>query len=210
MPSAVDICNMALGHIGSRAQITSISPPDGSVEAGHCARYYPIARREALERGAWSWAKTRVVLSPVANPSDVWLYAYAVPSDCLQPLRVLPVAFVPSAEGVVATTIAATEDEGADFEIENGVLLTNAPEAVLLYKRDVTDTTKFSTSFAACVSYLISAYLAGPVLKADVGAKAASDLRRVAASVLSEAATQDANGSSARADSHIPSHLRVR
>lgn len=210
MPSAVDISNMGLGLLGARAQITSITPPDGSVEAGYCARYYPIARREALERGAWSWAKTRVRLAQVTNPSTVWPYAYAVPSDCLQPLRVLPTAFVPMAEGVVAQAITTTEDAGADFEVENGVLLTTCPEAVLLYKRDVTDTTKFSASFGACVSYLMAAYLAGPILKGDTGAKAAADLRRVAASVLAEAATQDANGSSSRADNHVPSHLRVR
>ena len=210
MPSAVDISNMGLGHLGARAQITSIAPPDGSVEAGYCARYYPIARREALERGAWSWAKTRARLAPVANPSTVWPCAYALPSDCIQPLRVLPAVFVPTAEGVASQAITTTEHEGADFEVENGVLLTACPEAVLLYKRDITDTTKFSTSFGACVSYLMAAYLAGPILKGKDGAQAAADLRRVAASVLAEASAQDANGSSARADNHVPRHLGAR
>ena len=40
MASDVDICNMALSHLGARAQISAIVPPDGSVEAGYCARFH--------------------------------------------------------------------------------------------------------------------------------------------------------------------------
>jgi hypothetical protein len=46
MASAVDIANTALSHIGADAVVTSLSPLDGSVEAGHCARFLPSARQD--------------------------------------------------------------------------------------------------------------------------------------------------------------------
>jgi hypothetical protein len=217
MPSAVDICNMSLSHLGAESVVASIAPPDGSVEAGHCARFYPIARREALEAGAWTWAKTRATLAPVFNPSRTWAYAYALPSDCLSPKRVLQQTTVldfpawwTSAAYVSADEVSFwTERGSADFEVENGVLLTHEPDAVLLYTRDVTDTTKFSTQFGVYLSFLLASYLAGPIIKGQAGTGAALNLRKLAAEMKGAAASDDANGSAERAD-FIPEHLRSR
>ena len=49
MASEVDICNLALGHLGDNATVASLNPPEGSVQAQHCARFYPIARDALLE-----------------------------------------------------------------------------------------------------------------------------------------------------------------
>ena len=72
MASPVQICNMALSHIGSEARVSSISPPDGSVEAGHCATFYDVARTEMLEPGNWAFALKRAALAQVTNPRPVW------------------------------------------------------------------------------------------------------------------------------------------
>lgn len=213
MASPVDICNMALSHLGARAQIASISPPDATPEAGYCARFYPIARKEALESSAWTWCKRRAVLSGVANPSAVFSYAYAVPADCLTALRVLRASQLTGSlsELVVSLSDIALFNEAgtAEFEIEAGVLLTNEPDAVLLYARDIVDTTRFSAGFVTFLSYLLAAYLAGPIIKGKPGADTAGALRRVAAQVRGEAATQNANSSSEQL-THIPQHLRYR
>ena len=37
-----------LGHIGDAATVSSINPPEGSAQAEHCARFYPIARDALL------------------------------------------------------------------------------------------------------------------------------------------------------------------
>ncbi len=181
MPSVSDICNMALSHVGSDTTVTSITPPDGSVEAGHCARFYPIARKEALESSKWTWCKKRELLAPVTNPSTIWNYAYALPADCLSPVRVLNKAYVqnyitwPYQDIITADDIQMFDERGsADFEVEGGVLLTNEPDATLLYTRDITDTTKFSTAFTVFVSYLLAAYLAGPIIKGSAGAQTAN------------------------------------
>lgn len=216
MASVSDICNMALSHIGSDTVVTSISPPDGSVEAGHCARFYPIARTEALEAHPWTWSKTRKALATVTNPSEVWTYAYALPSDCLRPLRVLQQTSVfefvtwPFVEIVTADELQLwTERGSADFEIEDGVLLTHEPDAVLLYTRDVTDTTKFSTDFLVYLSYLLASFLAGPIIKGDAGAQASARWRQAARALKGEAAASDANGSAERAE-HTPEFIRRR
>ena len=56
MASEVDICNLALGHLGDNATVSSISPPEGSAQAEHCARFYPIARDALLEMHNWNFA----------------------------------------------------------------------------------------------------------------------------------------------------------
>lgn len=216
MASVVDICNMALSHAGARAQITSIAPPDGSVEAGYCARFYPIARKEALEASKWTWAKTRVALSGVTNPSPTWTYAYALPSDCLSPVRVLQQSIVrsifsyPFGPFYTADDFQLfTERGSSDFEVEGQTLLTHEPDAVLLYTRDITDTSKFSASFTSYLSYLLTSYLAGPIVKGEKGAQAALGWRKMANAVKGDAAADDANGSAERAE-HIPEHIRFR
>ena len=59
MASEVDICNLALSHLGDTATIASLDPPEGSAQAEHCARFYPIARDSLLEMHAWGFATSR-------------------------------------------------------------------------------------------------------------------------------------------------------
>ena len=72
MPSAVDICNTALSHIGDSANVSSIDPPDGSVQASYCKTFYPIALSSLLEMATWGFSTKRVALAAVDNPSSTW------------------------------------------------------------------------------------------------------------------------------------------
>lgn len=221
MASEVDICNTGLSHLGARAQVAAISPPDGSVEAGYCARFYPIVRRELIELYNWSFAKTRVVLAEVTNDSDIWGYAYALPADCISPLRVLqlqyltfsalplPVSLYVSDYDLIRYDQVFSERGSSDFEIEDGVLRTNEPEAVLLYKRDVTDTSKYTPSFVTAAGMLLASYLAGPIIKGMDGAKVGAQWRDAAEGLANRAAARDANASNERSD-HVPQHMAVR
>ncbi len=49
MPSVVDLCNLALAYLGDDATVASIDPPEGSAQAEHCQRFYPIARDTLLQ-----------------------------------------------------------------------------------------------------------------------------------------------------------------
>lgn len=209
MASVVQICNMALSHIGSDARVTSISPPDGSVEAGHCATFYDQARTELLEPGTWSFALKRANLAEVANASDAWAYAYAKPSDCLRALRVLR----PTAGLTVFTqdqyALTSDDSDSAPFAIEGDVLYTNEPDAVLVYTRDLTDSTKFPPSFTSALSFLLAGYLAGPIIKGNEGARLGDAMRQRAFNAADLSAAASANASSAESALH-PSITAVR
>ena len=225
MASVVDQCNVALSHVGSDAIVASIDPPDGSVEAGHCARFYPIALAELTEYHAWSFAKKRVQLTQVTNNSTVWAYAYQLPSDCVNPLRVLQALtladngyypFYPTTQYVTADMLATyTERGSADFDNEGGVIYTHEPDAVLIYTAQNNDVTQQSAGFRTAMGYLLASYLAGPLIKGDAGASASAKFRQVVfgrdghGGLAAQAAATDSNSSSERAG-HTPLHLQAR
>lgn len=208
MSSDVDICNIALSHVGADAIVSAIDPPDGSVEAGHCARFYAIARRTLLELGDWQWATKRVALAQVTNESDIWQYAYEQPSDCINALRILrPTA---STNGISYTDpfgtlqplvpsyyIAYDESNGAQFEIEGSTIYTNEPNAVLKYTFDVTDTAKFTPSFVDALGYMLASYLAGPIVKGLPGLQLGQGLRKIAQQMAAAASASSADNSMA-------------
>lgn len=209
MASVAQICNMALSHLGSDARVLSITPPDGSAEAGYCATFYGQARTEMLEPGNWNFSLTRKTLAQVDNLSETWAYAYALPSDCLRALRVL----TPGSSLTVFTqdsaSYAPSDDSTAPFGIEGDVLFTNQPEAVLVYARDVTDTDKFTPSFTTALSYLLASYLAGPILKGNDGVRTGDAMRQRAMSLGAVSATAAANASNSSTEFN-PSSLQVR
>jgi len=151
--SVVDICNLALSHIGDEANVSSIDPPEGSMQADLCARFYPVARDVLLEMHNWTFAVVRVALAEVDNDlADVWAYAYAMPSDIVRAMAVYPYE-------------CTDDDKGADYIIESGVIYTNESAATIRYVAKVTDTTKFTPMFVSALSWLLASYLVGPVTK---------------------------------------------
>lgn len=182
MASAVDIANIALSHLGADAVVTSLSPPDGSVESGHCARFLPIARQAALATHAWSFAARRVALAELSNDSTEWAYKYQVPSDCLRARKIL--ALDDSDD---------PERNGAIFDKFNDALYTNQPEATLIYTVDVTDTTKYPGDFVSALGALLASYLAGPLIKGTDGLRIGQALMEKAMDALRQGAAHDAN-----------------
>ena len=220
MSSAVDICNLALANLGADGVVAAIDPPDGSVEAGHCARFYPMARCMALEYYNWAFARTRVQLAAVTNPSSVWQYAYAVPAGCLTARRVLSLQNIPAEISVFPfgwdtyynwTMLDALFDErgSVDFELEDGVLLTNEPEAVLLYTRDITDTSKFTPTFTVGLGMMLAGMLAGPIIKGRDSIQIGDAWVQRAQRTLDRAIATDANASAETAD-FVPQSIKVR
>jgi hypothetical protein len=216
---------MALSTVGSATTISSMDPPDGSAAAQHCANFYDLARREALATFNWSFARKRATLTEAYNPSDVWTYSYALPSDTLRPIRVLQQA-VPSDMLDNLTPAQAwqwrTERGSADFTVEraedntSSYLLTDEPDAVLLYLFDQKDTARYSPQFVSALSRLLAAYIAGPILRGGNGATTAATLRKQAvgddgvSGLLGQAAAQDGNSLESASASHTSDSIRVR
>jgi hypothetical protein len=186
LSSEVDICNLALSNIGDEAEVIAIKPPDDSVQARHCGRFYPISRDELLEMHTWTFAVTRATLAVVAAgaPSE-WAYAYALPAKYLKALAVLrPDAY--------------EDDKGEDFIIESDadggrILYTNVEEAVLRYIRVIEDTTKFTPGFVIALSHLLASKLAGPMIKGTTGMQVSQGQMKLFMVELANARSQDAN-----------------
>lgn len=193
MASEVDICNVALGHLGDAANIQSISPPDGSAQAEHCQRFYPIARDSLLEMHTWSFITRRVALSQLTNPASGWAYCYAQPADLINPIAVLdPNARDDNSVGI-PTASQWTETPGTNggvytpqpFQLESAldgtdILYTNQVNAVLRYTARIIDTTKFSPLFVETLTWMLASMLAGPVMKGAEGAKMGASCRLIA------------------------------
>jgi hypothetical protein len=211
MSSEVDIVNLALSHLGDAAEVEAIDPPDGTAQAGHASRFYPIARGVLLEMHPWTFATKRVAVSEVDNVfEDDWAYAYALPSTCLRPLTALY-------PGVAARAFSnSTDAEGFPYIVEaaedgTAVLYTNVETAVLRYIDLITDTTKYTPLFVSCLSRLLASYLAGPVIKGAEGSKAAGMQLKIFEVEFAKAAAMNANvGKRTGYQNFRPGHLAGR
>jgi hypothetical protein len=219
MPSEVDAVNTALSHLGSDAQITSISPPDGSTEAGYGKRFLATARRELIELAQWRFVQKRATLTVLAtNPSDRWLYAYQLPSDCIKPVRVLTdsissgttVFNAPPSYPNTYYGLRANDSEGAPFDVEQNTLFTNEPEAVLVYKFDLADFNKWTPMGFSAMCYLLAAYMAGPIVRGKAGASAAQNYRQLAYDMANNAMVSDANNGTENYNEDTPQSVAAR
>lgn len=161
MASEIDICNLALARLGDEANVASIQPPEGSVQAEQCARFYPIARDTLQAQFPWGFCTVRDTLALLTQlPAFGWQYAYAQPDLCLRVLSV-------------------TDEQGrpVNYEAESDaaglpVLYTNQREARVHYTRQVVDTERFPALFTDALAWQLAAMLAGPVLKGAQGVSA--------------------------------------
>lgn len=222
----LDICNLALSHIGDTAKITSIDPPDGSTQAALCARFYPIARNSLLEMKYWSFATRRVALTAIENTWPEWDYCYMVPPGVASIFAVLPAEatddystrFSPTdSPGYFANNIpiiAAGRYAPQPFQVEvntdgDQIILTDQADAVLRYCSLVTEPNHFTPLFSMALSWHLASMLAGPILKGDVGSAEAKRCQQMMAAYLSKAETSDSSQRNIKPE-HIVSWMSGR
>ena len=163
MAVSITICNLALGDIRAPA-IQTIDDP--STEAQMCARYYPHCLSLMLDDYTWQFTKRIVDLALLGTNerSPEWSYAYALPDDCSQPLRLMP-----SAPTVTDATLWRDPTDMAlprwweQFIVENGALYTNIADARLEYSCDAADESVFPPMFREALRKLLAANLAIPI-----------------------------------------------
>jgi hypothetical protein len=226
MASEVEICNLALAHLGDDATVASIDPPEGSAQSEHCARFYPIARDSLLQMHSWNFASRRVALAGVTMPYTMWRYAYACPGDMMVAVSVLP----PEVEndytirpypadrygwGWINTPfVGAGVYVPQEYSIEtdtngNKIIYTNQEGALLRYQALVTDPTKFDPLFVMALSWHLASMLAGPVIKGDQGAAEAKRCTQMMMAYLQQARMSDANQRNVKPE-HITSWMSGR
>jgi hypothetical protein len=204
MASEVDICNLALGHLGDNATVASLDPPEGSAQAEHCARFYALARDSILELHDWNFATKRSQPAMIAASWPQWRYAYVQPADCLRVVSVLnPEATddfsqsLPrpwSQSGIDGPAmgnytpqpyVCETDDEGRE------IILTNQEYALVRYVAFVSDTTRFTPLFITTLTWHLASLLAGPVIKGDTGRAEGKRCEGMAAMWLGKAVNSD-------------------
>lgn len=201
MASVVQICNMALSHLGDTGIISSIDPPDGSIQAGRCSVFYPIARKVILEARDWGFATRRATLALLTDPPSGWLYRYALPSGQLRVVKVLPPS-VDTGEHSEPFTLEALADGTV-------TLLTDTEQATCLFIQEVNNSAVFPPTFTSALAWLLASYLAGPVIKGKEGASFGEYCYNRYATELAVAAMADASQHRQK-DGYVPSGIAAR
>ncbi|TPQ24936.1 hypothetical protein [Methylomonas koyamae] len=194
----VALCNLALGKLGDAGGVVSIDPPDDSVQAGHCAQFYPIALAFALSQHNWSFATRTVTPSALVNDNGAWAYAFALPAGFAK-----------------LVNISTSEiEEVTEYSLE----LSDSGQSVL-YVDEESITLEFVTSnlssdnfpgyFIGYFTTLLASYLAGPILRGDVGVSAAKSLTQTALGELAIATVHDSRNVRRRRNK-IPKYTQAR
>lgn len=200
--SDVEIVNMALGHLGDRANVSSIVPPDGTAQADAAARVYAHLRDWMLERFAWKFALRRTTLA-LRDGVEVgsWRYVYAEPNNCVRVISILPSGYIRDDQ----TQIYDTETD----ESGQGIILTDAEDATVRYIARITDPGKFTPGFTEAFSWFLAASLAGPIIKGETGRAEAIRCIQMATAAFASATGLSANQAKERLR-HVPDFIRAR
>lgn len=206
---AVDICNLALSYLGDSATVASIDPPEGSAQAQHCARFYPMALNLMLEMHQWNFITTRAYLALVAGCIfERWRFVYAVPAAANSVISVLPKALYPrdAFQLAIANYLGHLpfewerengRDPRRDFQIEtyNGqqVILSNACDAIARFTMTTVTPGMFPALFTDALAWKLASMLAGPLLKGEEGAAESKRCLEMFAPIAEQAKSQDAN-----------------
>ena len=142
--SKVEIANLALLRLGQRS-IQSLT--EQSNEATWANKLYDRTRRTVLRSFPWRFAAKIETLALVDVEITGYLYAYALPTDCLAPIEVI--------SSYTGTT--------AQFERSGSEIWTDEANAQLRYIRDVQDPNEFDDGFIDAFAYRLAAELAMPV-----------------------------------------------
>lgn len=205
MPSVIDICNAALSHIGDDAMLSSLATPFESVQAKHCATFWPVARDALLElhEAGWAFATKRAELVEIPDGGTLrFPYAYTVPADCIKILAVLPADQRREGDSVEYEREARTDG--------SAVIRTVEPAVELKYVFRADDPAIYPALFVDAAGWLLASYLAGPVIKGAEGRKAAQECAGFALSLLARAKVSDANQRRGSREEHVAPWVAAR
>lgn len=159
MASVVDICNLALSHLG-QGSIASIS--EDTEPARLCNRHYTMARDAVLRNHPWNFASARAQLAALAQaPAFEFANAFQLPADCLRALWLY-------------------NAEGYAWKVEGRTLLCDLTTVKLQYIKQVTDTAEFDALFVLALSHYIAMQIALPLTEDAVKRKAEADAYKLA------------------------------
>lgn len=217
--SDVALCNLALDAAMCRSSISAIG--ENSAEGQACARHYEQSKEAVLRCTHWNFARKQVTLSllhdatltppgPVPQP---WLFEYAYPSDCLLARAVMPQLNYPL--GTPVNTGLQPRLRGTRFVVAQDndvtgnaipVILSNAPQAQLIYTVRVSNPNLFDSMFIETLTL----YLGSKLARSLTGNKAQSEALFQQAQAIEKRA-QSMNGDEGlTVIDTIPDWMRIR
>ena len=222
MTAIVDICNIALQHIGTRSSIQSLT--ENSTESNVLALRYDSVRKQLLRSVHWNFARKQGFLSLLIDgtlgttpiPPQPWLYEYAPPADCVQMRYIMPqfqntaqaalpgVVTMPTYLGPPVRFLIAQDQDILGNPIS--VVLTNQQSAIGVYTADVQNTSMFDPSFIEAFALALGAAVCR-ALTGDSGR--AQQCKKDAEELIARARSDNGNEGLTIID-HIPDWMRVR
>lgn len=236
MATQLSIANRSLLSIGARAQVSSINPSDGSVEADAIAVLF-TPTFEALGRSAnWNClrksAQLTLLQAAMGTPENTdgtsyplpefpWLYGYAYPSDCLKFNYIVPSNPVGTSGGTPQTTISNAagpvipQQGQIPYVVSSSLNSSNQPIIIILtnqdlaqgvYNANLSDPGLWDSMFQAAMVASLGAFLV-PALSLSVPLMQMSV--KTAEAIIAQARTADGNEGVTTMD-HLPDWMRAR
>lgn len=198
MTTKLEISNRALLAVGARAQVSSIAPSDGSVEADAITTLFQPTFEQLARSASWNCLtreKTLTLLQAAQGtpenpdgtsypiPPTPWLYAYAYPSDCLAMRYIVPSLPMNAAGTSPATTINNSAGTWLptggqipfsviiEYTSNNSpytVILTNQDQAQAVYIVNEPNPAVWDSLFQTAMVASLGAFLV-PALSLDMG-----------------------------------------
>lgn len=208
MSSEVDICNLALSTLGTKANIQSMT--EDSDEAAQCNIWYAQTRDSLLRAGDWNFARRKVVMAQYNNPApDGWSYAYVQPSDCIRVLVLteqLNVIVPPANDATRQMNIPRIPHEVAGDGSQKLVYCNISP-ALLIYTSRVTVVDLFDEGFKAALISQLAANIAYPITQKATTADA---MAKRAINFYNRAMAVDADESNQTFMDYVPEYIQAR
>lgn len=164
--SRLAIKNMALAEVPT----TRIDDEEDGLAAEVTADIYPAALEELLADYDWDFAVRREPLAATVNAREhEWQYAYALPTDMLRPLRLLPylateTAVAGSPSYPIAGALRGFEGHVA-YRIAGNVLFSTQEAALLEYVSNSPSEGVFTPLFVRALALELAARVVMPINK---------------------------------------------
>jgi hypothetical protein len=159
MAISITVCNLALGELRA-PPIADID--EATTEAAECRRYYGHCLKLLLERFDLSFATRIAALAELTvNPrASEWAHAYMLPATLATAQRLVPpIGGWPGSAG----TMPAEPMLARPFIIEDGVLFSQMPGAILEYTMCDVSEADMTALFSDALAYALAARLAVPL-----------------------------------------------
>ena len=205
----IEVANAALSLIGEPANVVSLDPPNGTLQAQKCGQFFTEARKAVLQRARWTFATKRVVPVAVDSTVSTWLYSYAVPRDLLTVVSVLDqesgddlqTGIVPlDVNGMALANPLVNPLSPASqpyrIEIDRGVrvLRTNQLDPALRYISATVPVDEWDPLVRQALMWRLAYMLVGQFSKGKTGASLAAQYLQASEQLLAQAAVENANG----------------